>query len=44
MSGQEAWADPLAMILGQFVESFRSYSAQELFPLTTVTTAPPHKG
>ena len=37
---------PLAMIPGQFVESFRTYSSRELqlFPLTTVTRAPPSRG
>ncbi len=37
---------PLAMIPGQFVESYKTYSPRELrmFPLSTVTTAPPPRG
>ena len=37
---------PLAMIPGQFVESFRTYSSRELqvFPLTTVTRDPTSQG
>jgi len=37
---------PVAMIPGQFVDSYRSYSSKELkfFPLNSVTSAPPKGG
>jgi len=37
---------PVAMIPGQFVDHFKSYSSKELklFPLNTATSAPPTKG
>merc|ERR1719273_1488967 len=37
---------PVAMIPGQFVDHYRPYSSKELrlFPLNTVTSAPPAKG
>merc|ERR1719347_229554 len=37
---------PVAMIPGQFVDHYQSYSSRELklFPLNTATSAPPTKG
>merc|ERR1712156_515106 len=37
---------PVAMIPGQFVDFYRPYSSKELrlFPLNSVTSAPPGKG